>query len=114
MSVQRVLGLTERNGLMNLKTFENFLVERTVLRAILSIPVLGSALLLCVPASAAIVTIDTFNLPDVQQFYVISGINDDPYLNKGPAQGIGQERDLLIDVVGTPSLTSAAGTIGDD
>jgi len=63
--------------------------------------------------SAAPVLIDDFSQPNPDNFYVINAINADPFLHKTTAAGIlGGQRDMLIDVQGTPGLTTAVGSIG--
>jgi hypothetical protein len=64
-------------------------------------------------ASAATVLIDDFSQPNPAAFYVVSALNPDPFLHKTTGAGIlGGQRDLLIDVQGTPGLTTAVGSIG--
>jgi hypothetical protein len=82
-------------------------------------PLLAVGVLACLIASAAPsllaapILIDDFSQPNPDNFYVINAINADPYLHKTTAGGIlGGQRDLLIDVQGTPGLTTAVGSIG--
>jgi hypothetical protein len=83
------------------------------LRRVFSAAAVGLALLTTAVASAAPITIDDFGQPNPEQFYVIAAINADPLLHKTAHPSIlGGERDLLVDVVGSAALTTAAGTVG--
>ena len=60
-------------------------------------------------------TVDNFNDPNPAQSYFISQFNPNPTLLKaaGPTSDIiGANRDLVIDVLGTPNPTSAQGFVG--
>jgi hypothetical protein len=81
--------------------------------AALGLAVFSSAVFSSAVASAAPIVIDDFGQPNPEQFYVIAAINADPLLHKTAHPSIlGGERDLLVDVVGSSALTTAAGTVG--
>jgi len=97
---------------MSLHRFALHSLIRNALRTVLSTAAIGS-LLLSSAVSAASITIDDFNQPNPEQFYVIAAINADPLLHKtAHASILGGERDLLVDVIGSAALTTAAGTVG--
>lgn len=62
---------------------------------------------------AAPVLIDNFDSPDPGTSYVIDLLDPDPTVIEQAVAGmIGGERDVLIDVIGTPGAVSATGTVG--
>lgn len=68
-------------------------------------------------ASAVPITIDDFDLPNPANptgLWVINAQDPDPYINQAALVGTIAERDLKIDVIGTPNLISSIGTVGDD
>ena len=92
---------------MSLHRFALYSLIRNALRTVLSTAAIGS-LLLSSAVSAAPITIDDFNQPNPEQFYVIAAINADPLLHKTAHPSIlGGERDLLVDVIGSAALTTA-------
>lgn len=73
-------------------------------------------LILAVPVSvqAASLTIDDFSAPDEVTVPVIILLDPDPTLVETPdPQILGEERDILVDVIGTPSYSSFIGEIGE-
>ena len=99
---------------MSLHPIALFTSLRTGLRLGLASGIAGLILTAAASASAAQITIDDFGQPSPQTFYVIAAINADPLLHKTAHPSIlGGERDMLVDVIGNASLTTAAGTIGD-
>ena len=59
--------------------------------------------------------IDDFSKPEMQETCLISLLDLDPTVMETTDPGIiGGERDVFIDVIGTPSLVSFTGAIGDE
>jgi hypothetical protein len=66
------------------------------------------------PAVAAPILIDDFAAPNPQDVFIISLFNSDPFTNAYLDPGIlGGQRNLLVDVDGTPKALTAVGTIGE-
>ena len=82
-------------------------IARLFLGTIIAMSILAQA----ASVLAAPVVIDDFSAPDTPATYVISLINSDPYVLKQFA-ALGGERDLLVDVLGSPTSVSAVGMVG--
>ena len=65
--------------------------------------------------SNAAVVVDDFSTPEPMTAIVIDLLDPDPTLLETagpPLAAVGGERDVLIDVMGTPGLVSFSGTVG--
>ncbi len=81
-------------------------------KGLMAVAVLGVLAACGLPAKAAIV-IDDFSAPNSSVVTIINLLNPDPALIK-TADGsiLGGERDVLVDVLGSPSPISYAGLVG--
>ncbi len=82
-------------------------------RTTVTLVALGIWLLMGQVVGQAALTIDDFSEPAIEQFTFINVIDPDPTLIETVGSSIlGGERDVLLDVLGSPLAISYAGTIG--